>query len=177
MAVILSTAMQNELLKEVLNTRVYQTTPDPMILPEEVRKELGITVNETDSDRDAGNQGENDSSTTETAEGEAKSTDSTTESSSPSTEEGTTEEIDPGVMLIATDGIQISNWFMRRIEDKDTGGEVLGAKTGFVNAAGFCCASYQESDDGGRYICVTADGAGIWPCIYDHVDIYTAFTE
>ncbi len=177
MAVILSTAMQNELLKEVLNTRVYQTTPDPMILPEEVRKELGMTVNETDSDRDAGNQGENDSSTTETAEGEAKSTDSTTESSSPSTEEGTTEEIDPGVMLIATDGIQISNWFMRRIEDKDTGGEVLGAKTGFVNAAGFCCASYYRSNSGKEYVCVTGDTYSSWRCIYDHVGIYRSLAN
>ena len=71
--------------------------------------------------------------------------------------------------------IGISNWFLRRIEDKDTHGEVVCAKTGYVGEAGFCCASYQESDDGGRYICVTADGAGIWPCIYDHVNIYTAF--
>ena len=71
--------------------------------------------------------------------------------------------------------IGISNWFLRRIEDKDTHGEVVCAKTGYVGEAGFCCASYQESDDGGRYICVTADGAGIWPCIYDHVDIYTTF--
>ena len=31
------------------------------------------------------------------------------------------------------EGILISNWFLRRIEDKDTGGEVLCAKTGFVN--------------------------------------------
>ena len=74
-----------------------------------------------------------------------------------------------------SDAIGISNWFLRRIEDKDTHGEVVCAKTGYVGEAGFCCASYQESDDGGRYICVTADGAGIWPCIYDHVNIYTAF--
>ena len=30
------------------------------------------------------------------------------------------------------EGIEISNWFLRRIEDKDTGGEVICAKTGFV---------------------------------------------
>ena len=71
--------------------------------------------------------------------------------------------------------IGISNWFLRRIEDKDTHGEVVCAKTGYTGEAGFCCASYQEADDGGRYICVTADGAGIWPCIYDHVEIFTAF--
>jgi len=73
--------------------------------------------------------------------------------------------------------IDISNWFLRRIEDKDTHGEVVCAKTGYVSESGFCAASYQVSDNGGHYICVTADGAGIWPCIYDHVEIYTAFTE
>ena len=75
-----------------------------------------------------------------------------------------------------SEAIGISNWFLRRIEDKDTHGEVVCAKTGYVGEAGFCAASYQESDGGGRYICVTADGAGIWPCIYDHCEIYTAFT-
>ena len=75
-----------------------------------------------------------------------------------------------------SEAIDISNWFLRRIEDKDTHGEVVCAKTGYVGEAGFCAASYQESDGGGRYICVTADGAGIWPCIYDHCEIYTAFT-
>ena len=76
-----------------------------------------------------------------------------------------------------SESIGISNWFLRRIEDKDTHGTVICAKTGYVGEAGFCAASYQESDSGGHYICVTADGAGIWPCIYDHVDLYTAFTE
>ena len=73
--------------------------------------------------------------------------------------------------------IGISNWFLRRIEDKDTHGTVVCGKTGYVSEAGFCAASYQESDDGGHYICVTADGAGTWPCIYDHVEIYSTFTE
>lgn len=73
--------------------------------------------------------------------------------------------------------IGISNWFLRRIEDHDTHGTVICAKTGYVSEAGFCAASYQESDDGGHYICVTADGGGIWPCIYDHAAIYTTFTQ
>ena len=73
--------------------------------------------------------------------------------------------------------IGISNWFLRRIEDKDTHGTVHCGKTGYVSEAGFCAASYQESDDGGHYICVTADGPGIWPCIYDHVELYETFTE
>ena len=73
--------------------------------------------------------------------------------------------------------IGISNWFLRRIEDKDTHGTVVCGKTGYVSEAGNCAASYQESDDGGHYICVTADAPGTWPCIYDHVELYETYTE
>ncbi len=75
------------------------------------------------------------------------------------------------------DGIEISNWFLRRIEDKDTHGEVVCAKTGYVNESGSCAASYQVSNDGGQYICVTVGASGPWPCIYDHVEIYDTYTE
>ncbi len=74
------------------------------------------------------------------------------------------------------EGLQISNWFLRRIEDKDTHGEVIGAKTGFVNESGCCGASYQISNSGGHYICVTADAWSSWRCIYDQVDIYSTYT-
>ncbi len=74
------------------------------------------------------------------------------------------------------DGLQISNWFLRRIEDKDTHGDVVGAKTGFVNESGCCGASYQISNDGTHYICVTADAWSSWRCIYDQVDIYSTYT-
>ena len=73
--------------------------------------------------------------------------------------------------------IGISNWFLRRIEDKDTHGTVVCGKTGFTNEAGNCAVSYQESDDGGHYICVTAQAPGGWPCIYDHVELYETFTN
>ncbi len=75
------------------------------------------------------------------------------------------------------EGITISNWFIRRIEDKDTHGEVCGAKTGFVVQSGCCGASYQISNDGTHYICVTADAWSSWRCIYDHVAIYDAYTS
>ncbi len=75
------------------------------------------------------------------------------------------------------EGITVSNWFMRRIEDKDTHGEVMGAKTGFVNQSGCCGASYQISNDGTHYICVTADAYSSWRCIYDHVEIYDVYTS
>lgn len=73
------------------------------------------------------------------------------------------------------EGITISNWFLRRIEDKDTGGEVAGAKTGFVNESGSCAVSYEIADNGVPYICVTAGSTSSWRCIYDHVEIYNQY--
>ena len=71
------------------------------------------------------------------------------------------------------DPLELSNWFIRRIEDHMPGGvEILGAKTGFVNESGNCAASFARGLDGRLYICVTAQGTGIWPCIFDHVALY-----
>ncbi len=75
------------------------------------------------------------------------------------------------------EGILISNWFLRRIEDKDTNGEVLCAKTGFVKESGSCAASFEVTDSGHPYICVTADAHSAWRCIYDHVDLYANCTK
>ena len=75
------------------------------------------------------------------------------------------------------DGIEISNWFLRRIEDKDTHGEVLYAKTGYVDQSGSCAASFQRSNNGTNYICVTVNAHSPWRCIYDHVEIYSSYTE
>lgn len=75
------------------------------------------------------------------------------------------------------EGIEISNWFIRRIEDKDVHGKVMCAKTGFVNESGCCAASYQVSNEGKHYLCVTADAWSSWRCIYDHVAMYDAYTN
>ncbi|SCY19981.1 D-alanyl-D-alanine carboxypeptidase (penicillin-binding protein 5/6) [Lachnospiraceae bacterium XBB2008] len=75
------------------------------------------------------------------------------------------------------DGIEISNWFIRRIEDKDVHGKVMCAKTGFVNESGCCAASYQVSNEGKHYICVTGNAWSAWRCIYDHVAMYDAYTN
>lgn len=72
-------------------------------------------------------------------------------------------------------GINISNWFLRRIEDKDTGGEVLCAKTGYVSQSKNCAVSYGEFANGTPYICVTAGSSSSWRCIYDHVEIYNEY--
>lgn len=74
------------------------------------------------------------------------------------------------------DGITVSNWFLRRIEDKDCGLTVECAKTGFVVQSRNCAASFADDEDGHGYICVTADSTSGWRCIYDHVSIYSAFS-
>ncbi len=75
------------------------------------------------------------------------------------------------------EGLLISNWFLRRIEDKDTHGTVVCAKTGYVVQSGNCAASYSVSNNGKQYICVTADAHSSWRCIYDHVAVYQEYTE
>lgn len=75
------------------------------------------------------------------------------------------------------EGINISNWFLRRIEDKDTGGEVLCAKTGYVMQSKNCAVSYGTFANGNPYICVTAGSSSSWRCIYDHVEIYNRYVS
>ena len=75
------------------------------------------------------------------------------------------------------EGQILSNWFLRRIEDKDTHGEILGAKTGYVVQSGNCAVSFSRADSGRQYICVTADAHSAWRCIYDHVAVYQNYTE
>lgn len=75
------------------------------------------------------------------------------------------------------EGITISNWFLRRIEDKDTGGEVICAKTGYVVQSRNCAASFGKDNAGNEYICVTAGSTSSWRCIYDHVELYQQFAR
>ncbi|SDB08251.1 D-alanyl-D-alanine carboxypeptidase (penicillin-binding protein 5/6) [Pseudobutyrivibrio sp. YE44] len=75
------------------------------------------------------------------------------------------------------EGITISNWFLRRIEDKDIGGEIEGAKTGYVDESGSCAVSSMVTEGGIEYICCTAHSSSSWRCIYDHVDIYKNYAE
>lgn len=73
------------------------------------------------------------------------------------------------------EGITKSNWFLRKIEDKDTRGEVLCAKTGYVVESENCAASLSVGKDGKEYICVTAHSSGTGQCIYDHVALCQQF--
>lgn len=74
------------------------------------------------------------------------------------------------------EGITVSNWFLRRIEDKDCGLTVECAKTGFVVQSRNCAASFADDASGHGYICVTADSSSGWRCIYDHVSIYSSLS-
>lgn len=73
------------------------------------------------------------------------------------------------------EGLIISNWFLRRIEDKDSGGEVIGGKTGYVVQSKSCAVSYGIMENGNSYICATAGSSGSKNCINDHVAIYTKY--
>lgn len=77
-----------------------------------------------------------------------------------------------------TEGQDLSNWFLRRIEDKDTGSiEVRYAKTGYVAEAGSCAASCGENTNGQQFLCVTASATSSWQAIYDHVTLYTTYCQ
>lgn len=73
------------------------------------------------------------------------------------------------------ENLNISNLFLRRIEDRMTSGEVIGAKTGFVNQSGNCAVSYEKAASGKTYICVTAGASSGWHCIDNHVYLYNTY--
>ena len=69
------------------------------------------------------------------------------------------------------DGLEMSNWFLRRIEDKEYEGKVLGGKTGYVDQSGSCAASFGENA-GRNYICVTVKAGSPFQCVNDHALLY-----
>ena len=73
------------------------------------------------------------------------------------------------------EGIGISNLFLRRIEDRDTHGQVLCAKTGYVVQSKHCSASLAADAGGREYICVTAGSDSVWTCIRDQVELYQRY--
>lgn len=74
------------------------------------------------------------------------------------------------------EGMVLSNWFLRRIEDYVPDGmEVIGAKTGYVSQAGSCAASIAQTESGDYFICVTANTTSSKQCVQDHVQLYTTY--
>lgn len=78
-------------------------------------------------------------------------------------------------LLEAPEDFVWSNWFLRRIEDRDTHGEVLCGKTGFVNQSGSCAASLAVDINGREYLCVTAGSTSSWQCIDDQHMLYEKY--
>ena len=74
------------------------------------------------------------------------------------------------------EGLELSNWFLRRIEDKDTGGMTMYGKTGYVNQSGSCAVSAGIDKNGKEYICVTGNSQNRWYCITDHAQLYKQFS-
>ena len=75
-------------------------------------------------------------------------------------------------------GQDLSNWFVRRIEDEETGDvKVRSAKTGYVGQSGFCAASCGVTEDGKTYICVTGKSTSTWQSIYDHAELYRTYCK
>ena len=72
------------------------------------------------------------------------------------------------------DGLEMSNWFLRRIEDKEYGGKVLVGKTGYVEQSGSCAASFGENA-GNNYICVTVKAGSPFQCVNDHALLYNEY--
>lgn len=72
------------------------------------------------------------------------------------------------------DGLEMSNWFLRRIEDKEYEGKVLGGKTGYVDQSGSCAASFGENG-GKNYICVTVKAGSPFQCVNDHALLYQKY--
>lgn len=75
------------------------------------------------------------------------------------------------------EGLLLSNWFLRRIEDRDTHGEVICAKTGYVVQSKNCAASLAADGSGREYICVTAGSSSTWKCIADQVELYQTWLK
>lgn len=75
------------------------------------------------------------------------------------------------------EGIILSNWFLRRIEDRDSVSEVVCGKTGYVTQSGSCAASYAVNKNGKEFICVTANANSGNRCIADQARLYKQFSE
>lgn len=55
---------------------------------------------------------------------------------------------------------------------------ILGGKTGFVNEAGYCIASFGTNKSGTEeYLAVTMGNSSKWPAFYGQIDLYKQFAK
>ncbi len=73
-------------------------------------------------------------------------------------------------------GMILSNWFIRRVEDRDAGDvTVLGGKKGYVAESRHCAASFGKNSAGDEFICVTGMGSNAEQMISDHAALYKKY--
>ena len=75
------------------------------------------------------------------------------------------------------EGITFFSRFLNRIDRKLESGNVIGAKTGYVNQSRYCAVSSMISESGNNYICVTGGASKAWGCVYDHIKLYTDYSK
>ena len=74
------------------------------------------------------------------------------------------------------DGITLtSTLFSRMVGDECVGAKIISGKTGYIDEAGNCIASYSVSDDGTPYIFVTTNAKGKWNAVFDHINVYSKY--
>ena len=84
-----------------------------------------------------------------------------------------------GPTNVHPDGITVYSTMFNNLSSTEvTGGEILGGKTGFTNAAGLCLASFAEID-GREYIVVTGGASGATGAehVWDAVEVYNRIGE
>ncbi len=77
------------------------------------------------------------------------------------------------------DGIQLSSTlFSHMYGTEPKTATILGGKTGFVSEAGYCIASFGESNETKEeYIVVTMGNSSKWPAFHGQIDIYKEFAK
>lgn len=73
------------------------------------------------------------------------------------------------------EGFSLSNLLLTRFDERDTHGDVLCGKTGFVNESGYCAATLSVDMSGREYLCVTALSSSSMQCVEDQTMLYQEF--
>lgn len=70
-----------------------------------------------------------------------------------------------------------STGFSRMSATKFGTAQVVATKTGYTDEAKFCFASYAETDGGGRYVLITAEGSDRYAPVFDCKYVYESFAK
>ena len=70
-----------------------------------------------------------------------------------------------------------STGFSRMSATKFGTAQVIATKTGYTDEARFCFASYAETESGGRYVLITAEGSDRYAPVFDCKYVYESFAQ